>query len=715
MKSTLHSTPISFKTSLIFCLIFALAACTDSKYTAPGDDPVVVIVQPPEAPEALSVVVSGVVLESGTTNTIADASLSFFEGGQAASNIIDISSGESIATVVAENGTFQVAAENTDEFTVKVSAEGYFDKLANVSIADNAQIVQVVVELLSNQIDAVGSDFVEQQITGSTVDTEISLSSDDDSAAEDTTEGKGEVVIPAGIQFVDEQNNPIDVSSVKLEVTYMESQKAETAEEESVSIAELIPEGLNSDSSVDEVLVPIGLTEVTLTDETGSPIKNFSGDITVTIFLPDTTIDPSTGNAITQSSNLRVRTFDTETLTWTTEPESAVTIRPKDSDNLFPVDITVNHLTIFALTAEVSACTNDVTFDLTGDAVPQSGLDLVIETGDLKKTFSIPSAATELKILANDVKAAGIMQDVDSYSIYVENALGDSWLVENSSEPEVVEPSVETDITVPQSAAATQHVYVSEAELSADGTQITMTLSYLADVANTTGVGFTANFDSSVLSFNEVTDVFAGAIASGELSQTGDSLSFGWASLFGQFPGSTTAVLAKVTFDIAEGASGTSSLSLVETSSAATHTLVLQSQNLTFDPGSEGSDGIELCVDEAIVVELENPVQDNSNLISEGLSLYLQCSNDETVRTPLANAVVSYTSDANPLPTVAAETAATYQLVDLDSSASYSISVNTRTDAGVLEFTDLQLDGVDEERSIEVSCSAVTGTGTGSS
>ncbi len=75
----------------------------------------------------------------------------------------------------------------------------------------------------------------------------------------------------------------------------------------------------------------------------------------------------------------------------------------------------------------------------------------------------------------------------------------------------------------------------------------------------------------------------------------------------------------------------------------------------------------------------------------------------------------TYTSDANPLPIVAAETAATYQLVDLDSSASYSIFVNTRTDAGVVEVTDLQLDGVDEERSIEVSCSAVTGTGTGSS
>ncbi|MGB1333901.1 MAG: hypothetical protein ACPG57_03255, partial [Porticoccaceae bacterium] len=328
MNSTLQSTPIHLKSALIFCLIFALAACTDSKYTAPVDDPVVVIVQPPEAPEALSIVVSGVVLESGATNTIADASLSFFESGQAASNIIDISSGESIATVVAEDGTFQVAAENIDEFTVKVSAEGYFDKLVNISIADNAQIVQVVVELLSNQIDAVGSGSVERQITGSIVDTDISLSSDDESAVDDTTEGKGEVVIPAGIQFVDEQNNPIDVSSVKLEVTYLESQEAETAEEESVSIAELIPEGLNSDSSVDEVLVPIGLTEVKLTDETGSPIKNFSGDITVTIFLPDTTIDPSTGNAITQNSNLRVRTFDTETLTWTTEPESAVTIRP---------------------------------------------------------------------------------------------------------------------------------------------------------------------------------------------------------------------------------------------------------------------------------------------------------------------------------------------------------------------------------------------------
>jgi hypothetical protein len=154
----------------------------------------------------------------------------------------------------------------------------------------------------------------------------------------------------------------------------------------------------------------------------------------------------------------------------------------------------------------------------------------------------------------------------------------------------------ETVITVPEVQADTQHVYVSDAQLSDDGSQITATFSYLADEANLSGVGVSVNFDSSALSVSSVSDVFAGAIASG--AQSADSgntdndsatdqlLSFGWASLFGQFPGSTAVDLVTVTFDIAEGAPGMTGLNLVKTSAAAGYTFDGQSQELAISAAS---------------------------------------------------------------------------------------------------------------------------------
>ena len=138
-------------------------------------------------------------------------------------------------------------------------------------------------------------------------------------------------------------------------------------------------------------------------------------------------------------------------------------------------------------------------------------------------------------------------------------------------------------VTVPELQAATQHVYVSESTNSADGTQVTVKLSYLADNANTTGVGFNLNFDSNVLTLNNVSAVLSGAIASGSINSEGNGLAFGWASLFGQFPGSTEAELATVTFDIAEGAPVYTVLDIEATSSAAGFSFAGRAHNVIFN------------------------------------------------------------------------------------------------------------------------------------
>lgn len=323
------------------------------------------------------------------------------------------------------------------------------------------------------------------------------------------------------------------------------------------------------------------------------------------------------------------------------------------------------------------------------------------------------------------------MKDEDDYKVYVKDSLGNSWIsVAEDAESAENQAPVETVINVPAVQADTQHVYVSDGQISEDGSQITVTISYLANDANTTGVGMTVNFDSSVLSVNEISNILTDAIASGTQfadsndsdgdSSTDQRLTFGWASLFGSFPGSTSAELVEVTFDIADGASGSTRLNLVETSSAAGYTFEGQAQDVVFSE-SASSDGYQLCVEEDIVINLENPVQ--STAVSENLTLYLQCTNDSLIKPLLANAVVTYRKDSNPIPLIAAENSpGTYQLSGLDSSSAYTISVNTRTDAGVVEFSakadnddadGIQLDGADQARNIGISCSSATGTGTG--
>lgn len=92
-----------------------------------------------------------------------------------------------------------------------------------------------------------------------------------------------------------------------------------------------------------------------------------------------------------------------------------------------------------------------------------------------------------------------------------------------------------------------QAVYVASSTIV--GSQKVVTIGYASDQPNLTGIAFDLNFDSSKLSLFSVTNVFTGAIASGDLIDS-DTLHFAWASVFGQFPGANEVNLATLTFDI---------------------------------------------------------------------------------------------------------------------------------------------------------------------
>jgi hypothetical protein len=149
----------------------------------------------------------------------------------------------------------------------------------------------------------------------------------------------------------------------------------------------------------------------------------------------------------------------------------------------------------------------------------------------------------------------------------------------------------ESQISIPQLAAATQHVYVSSSTKSEDGSQETVVVTYNADDTTTTGLGLRIHFDSSVLSASDIATLMTNDLLVNAVVESDDSdldgdastdtyVAFGWASLFGQWPNAAPVDLASITFDIAEGATGSSAINFSISSNAAGFAFDGQDHNL---------------------------------------------------------------------------------------------------------------------------------------
>jgi len=156
--------------------------------------------------------------------------------------------------------------------------------------------------------------------------------------------------------------------------------------------------------------------------------------------------------------------------------------------------------------------------------------------------------------------------------------------------------SPESPVTIPELVAATQHVYVSSSTKSEDGEIIVV--SYNADDSTTTGLGIRIHFDSSVLSESDITAIantdliVNGFVESDDSDDDGDAntdkfITFGWASLFGSWPGSAPAELVSITFDFADGATGSTPINLTATSNAAGFAFDGQSHSIVISGESD--------------------------------------------------------------------------------------------------------------------------------
>ena len=474
------------KLPIVIGALFFVASCSDSSLPPDPSIPV-----PKESAEALNVIVNGTIVDQESGDLIQNATVAFYENSSPATNVLDFD-GQSIASLQTTDGSFQVTTEDgTNSFSLIASSDGYLDKIIQVEFADDDKLVPLQIAMLPKALESIVVVLEEVAIGGSEVLEEISVSTENES---DSNEGSAEVLLPASVVLQDENGIAVNMSSLSVEINYIESQGYDEPE-----------------------------TAVTVITEP---------------------------NEVAQTQQVYV------------------------SDSELGDDQTVS--VTFSYKSD-SAVTSGVGFSVNFDT------DLI----DVASISDVFEGATKSGSQQADINNSDNNDSTDQL-------LDFSWSSATSNQDEPVESVTST----PTLVSATQHIYVSSSTKSSDGSQAIVTLSYMADDSTTTGVGFKVDFDPAVLSLAGVSDVFSGAIASGALDEDGDSLAFGWASLFGSFPGSTTVELATITFDIADGATDPTSLSFEKSSTAAGFDFAGQSHDIILtnmpEPTFPGSTSVQL-------------------------------------------------------------------------------------------------------------------------
>lgn len=379
-------------------------------------------------------IIQGSIIDQSSGEIIENVTLEFFEGSDLSTNICNIDGG-SVSSITVTDGSFQVATcSDIASVTVVASADGYLDKVANVNL-DSSYSGYSEINLVTIPIKMVPVlpfyRCIEDYISMPTVTEDIIISTDvlvdvDTFDVLDTAAGFVEIYIPEGVVLQDENGYPVDLSSLCIEASYFESNGLDelSFQGEPVSIASLIPEGLNADQTTDEVLVPIGVAEITMTSDDGTQIKNFSQPITITINLPEDTEVPSQGRNVQAGDQFTVRSFDSDTLVWTTE-ENPATVGAAQN-GLYPASLEVDHLTFFALADPVAACNSPIEFYMTGDTVPKSGLIMLISSDYMEESLTFNSYS--VAISAEEAWYSGFIADVNElYHVKVTDYNDNTW------------------------------------------------------------------------------------------------------------------------------------------------------------------------------------------------------------------------------------------------------------------------------------------------
>ncbi|GEK09908.1 hypothetical protein [Pseudoalteromonas peptidolytica] len=414
----------------------------DNNVTIPPTEPTDPVVVAPEAPAALSVVVNGSVVDSKSTNVV-PSTIAFLENGEASDNIVN-TKGEVIASVeTGEAGNFVFSVKEGAELsqiTAVVSADGYFSKSFNIDLTTEAEVAELAVQLalVSKNLDTVVEKVVEASVAGGSVDTAITAEAAKGKAGADVT-------IPAGIVLQDANGNPITGSSISLNVG--------SADPTSSDAGAVLPEGLNAGSAA-TLAAPVGVANVTMTDDNGVKIKKFSNPISITISIPKDTVLASEGRAVQTGDVLGLSSHNEDTGVWTKEENNQVTVGDLNAaGTAYKASFMTDHLTFFTATDEVDVCNAEVSVNISGE-VPAGGLFVDVQSSDINATSSIAAGATT-KVIYTAQNAGKNNVSADATArIVLRDAEGTVWF-DTEEEVAVCGTPVNATLAAPQVEYAT--------------------------------------------------------------------------------------------------------------------------------------------------------------------------------------------------------------------------------------------------------------------
>lgn len=357
---------------------FALTGCfsdDDGNKVTPPPPPPPVVVVPPETPVELSAVVYGNVVDAEDAAAL-PSTITFYEDGVASENIVDVD-GNVTATVDSEDGSFVFQLKDgadIDEVTAVVTSESYVSKAFVLDLTDfGSEDLSLQLGLTSEDKVAVfTSEPVELTSGSSATEIKVPVTSTDGASSE--------VTIPANTVLQDANGDPV-TGSVTVKLT--------TAKPGTAALAAIIPEGFNADST-STIRIPSGATSIEMVNADGVKVKSFSSPINANMAVKAGT----TGQLALSSQN-------EETGKWTQETEKVTVASDVGS-------FTTSHLTFFVGSSSAAVCGSPITFNFSGDAMPNSGLRLNIISDDVNTTTTVKGSSytiSQAKLSKNGVSA----------------------------------------------------------------------------------------------------------------------------------------------------------------------------------------------------------------------------------------------------------------------------------------------------------------------
>ena len=163
----------------------------------------------------------------------------------------------------------------------------------------------------------------------------------------------------------------------------------------------------------------------------------------------------------------------------------------------------------------IDAVTGEVTLSGTLDPDVQSEYSFTVTAADTAGNSSDLAVVVDAEQPMVDAAMVVVVDgDTASAPIYQASANIDNvsyQITDLTQYPDAGSGSAESTVTIPELAAATQHVYASSSTKSEDGSQETVVVTYNADAGNT-GLGLRIHFDSSAVSVASLDNVLAGTV-----------------------------------------------------------------------------------------------------------------------------------------------------------------------------------------------------------